>query len=369
MSNRFDGLFLEYHILQSFPVSCLNRDDVGAPKSAFIGGTPRARVSSQCWKRAVRLALHEMGICIAERTKLIKAKLLEKCRAIDPDAEMATIEKACGEAVCAITGETEEKDSKKTKEKPEEENKASESKALFFNSDYEAQIIAEALKNNNYKCPGNLPKILIEKKFSPELDGLDIALFGRMVASKPELNIEAASAFAHAISTHKVMSELDFFTAVDDRKKQEGETGGGHMGLLEYNSATYYRYVSLDLGQLATNLHTEDIQKAVDAFTRALFIAVPSARQKTMAATCPWNFAITTLRKGQPMQVPFNVPVKPTGDKNILDASIDELKNRFANAQRMYGTMFGLKAECEISLQNGNIDDLCRKIEQAIQQI
>jgi CRISPR system Cascade subunit CasC len=51
--NSFRNLRVEYHILQAFPVSCLNRDDVGAPKTAMVGGTQRARVSSQCWKRQV----------------------------------------------------------------------------------------------------------------------------------------------------------------------------------------------------------------------------------------------------------------------------------------------------------------------------
>src|SRR5437879_2444233 len=45
---------IELHILQSFPVSCLNRDDVGAPKTAVFGGVNRARLSSQCLKRAIR---------------------------------------------------------------------------------------------------------------------------------------------------------------------------------------------------------------------------------------------------------------------------------------------------------------------------
>ena len=59
---KLNNTKIEFHILQSFPVSCLNRDDVGSPKSAMIGGVNRARVSSQCWKRQVRLAMHEFGI-------------------------------------------------------------------------------------------------------------------------------------------------------------------------------------------------------------------------------------------------------------------------------------------------------------------
>lgn len=67
---------IEFHILQSFPVSCLNRDDVGAPKTVVIGGVERLRVSSQCWKRSVRLALHEQGVKLGIRTKKVKANLL-----------------------------------------------------------------------------------------------------------------------------------------------------------------------------------------------------------------------------------------------------------------------------------------------------
>ena len=68
---------IEFHILQSFPVSCLNRDDVGSPKTAVIGGVTRARVSSQCWKRAVRLSLRDLGVKLGLRTKKIEQTLTE----------------------------------------------------------------------------------------------------------------------------------------------------------------------------------------------------------------------------------------------------------------------------------------------------
>jgi CRISPR system Cascade subunit CasC len=47
-------IFLDVHALQTVPPSNLNRDDTGAPKTALYGGVPRARVSSQAWKRATR---------------------------------------------------------------------------------------------------------------------------------------------------------------------------------------------------------------------------------------------------------------------------------------------------------------------------
>ena len=75
--NNLNNLKIEFHILQSFPVSCLNRDDVGSPKSAMIGGVNRARVSSQCWKRQVRQVMHDLGVKLGTRTKNL-ASLLQR---------------------------------------------------------------------------------------------------------------------------------------------------------------------------------------------------------------------------------------------------------------------------------------------------
>ena len=78
-NNPYRNVRLEFHILQSFPVTCLNRDDVGAPKTAMIGGTTRARVSSQCWKRQVRLAMRDFGAELGTRTKLIGNLIAKAC--------------------------------------------------------------------------------------------------------------------------------------------------------------------------------------------------------------------------------------------------------------------------------------------------
>ena len=47
-------LFLDVHVIQTVPPSCVNRDDTGSPKTCVYGGVRRARVSSQSWKHAVR---------------------------------------------------------------------------------------------------------------------------------------------------------------------------------------------------------------------------------------------------------------------------------------------------------------------------
>jgi len=112
--NPFKGIRIEFHILQSFPVSCLNRDEVGAPKTAMIGGTTRARVSSQCWKRAIRLTSHEMGLPHGTRTKLI-APLIEKECLIQGATQVEA--EQCGQKIerIFIKDSTEKTSKKRTK--------------------------------------------------------------------------------------------------------------------------------------------------------------------------------------------------------------------------------------------------------------
>lgn len=168
------------------------------------------------------------------------------------------------------------------------------------------------------------------------MDGLDIALFGRMVAQAPELNIQAAASFAHAISTHRVANEVEFFTALDDKQQ---EPGSAHMGSLEFNSATYYRYISLDLGQLSANLHGRGLANAVTAFVKALYLAVPSARQTTQTGLRPWDYARIQIRKGQGMQVSFDEAVK-AGD-GFLKPSIAALDEALKRQEQLAGSLFG----------------------------
>ena len=349
MSDKFNGIRIEFHILQSFPVSCLNRDDLGSPKSALIGGVPRARVSSQCWKRAVRLQMHELGVAIASRTKCVVQTIADSCLELGATAEQA---KQCGEWTAAAFTKT---------------VKDGVSDTLFFISESEARGIADAFAAKGFAeiSAKELQKIS-KQAMNPAHDGLDIALFGRMVANAADMNVEAAASFAHAISTHRVDPEIDFFTAVDDLRKGD-QSGSAHMGSLEFNSATYYRYVGLDLGELARTLRTDEIFPAVESFTKALFLAVPAARQATMAAATPWDYAIVTLRRGQGMQLSFNTAVRATAkESDIVANSIGALKERFSAAERMYGSLFGLKKKLEIGLGQGSVDELIEGLRSAV---
>ncbi len=390
-TNPFQSKIIEFHILQSFPVSCLNRDDVGSPKTAVVGGVQRARVSSQCWKRQVRLAMQDFDINLGCRTKHITKLIIDACHQklkadnLEITDALAENIKQLGEYVSKIL------DDKSSADKKTDEYKAS---TLIFLSNSDATRIAEAMSPFHFsltKLGEKLEEIsqslksakkekekdLIlsiqeEKKaldkiksitalfndFNAFHDGLDIALFGRMVANAATMNVEATCSFSHAISTHKSSSEVEFFTALDDCQQQD-ETGSAHMGSLEFNSATYYRYISLDLGQLYQTLDAQDLPKAVEAFTKALFVAVPSARQTTQSAASAWEYAKVLVRKGQRLQIPFEKPVRAEQGGGYLQPSIEALKNELNKKEKLAGSLFGKLDEYTFGEDESfNIDDL-----------
>jgi CRISPR system Cascade subunit CasC len=331
--NPFKSHRIEFHILQSFPVTCLNRDDVGAPKTAMIGGNTRARVSSQCWKRQVRLSMQDFGVKLGIRSKRIANYIAKVCIELGASEEAS---KTCGEKIA----ETFSNDT------------------LFFFSEREANALAEHAFENDFdasKLKDTELQRIARKMINPAVDGLDIALFGRMVAQAADLNVEAAASFSHAISTHKVSNEVEFFTALDDLSE---EPGSAHMGSLEFNSATYYRYVSLDLCQLWENLGGENLTDAVSAFTKALFVAVPSARQTTQSGASPWEFAKIYIRKGQRLQVPFETAVRAK-DGGFLQPSIAALAEYLAKKEVLAGSLFGKEQEFTFGEDSSfNIDHL-----------
>lgn len=323
MDNAYKGKRIEFHILQSFPVTCLNRDDVGAPKTAMVGGVSRARVSSQAWKRQVRMALQDFGIKLAVRTKYVGEKIARFCE------EYGASEEQAGE-ISKVIADILTKDT------------------LHFFSDTEAEALAQYAQEVNFDKDKVKAKEVTKThreafgKSMRNLDGLDIALFGRMVAQATDLNVEAAASFSHAISTHKATSEVEFFTALDDEKPEDSaDAGSSHMGSLEFNSATYYRYVSVDLGQLVDTLGgDENLDLAVEAFIKALYVAVPHARQTTQAGNNLWDYARVYVRRGQGLQASFDDPVKAHGE-GYLKPSIQALDAFLDKKEKLSGSLFG----------------------------
>ncbi|MCK4547405.1 MAG: type I-E CRISPR-associated protein Cas7/Cse4/CasC [Candidatus Eisenbacteria sp.] len=323
---------IELHILHSFPVTCLNRDDVGAPKSALFGGVPRARVSSQCWKRAIRELATELqpSLFAGKRGHYVAEPLQEKLV-----AEGVPVDKAreSAEAVATFLG--------KQDKKHKAEHKTS---VALYLSPLELRAIAKAIADEvRTGGKADVKKGAIKKAIeaAPPRDHADIAIFGRMVADDHTLMLEGAGMFSHALSTHGVSNEIDFFSAVDELKPEESE-GAGHIGTLEFNSACYYRYIGLNWDLLCDPDHlghfSEDERKKVaEAFLRACILAVPTARHNSMLGHNPPANVLALARSGQPLSL-ANAFEKPVRSRNgYVEESNKQMEDHFTALSKTYG--------------------------------
>lgn len=291
------NVYVDFHVIQTVPPSCLNRDDTGSPKTAVYGGVRRARVSSQAWKRAMRLMFREHfeETELGTRTKRIVDMVAAEIRAIAPTLTTEdAFQKA--EAVVNLANVS---------------TKDAQAKALFFMSLKQAKNLADlAVSKPDAKA----------KEAQAALNaghGVDIALFGRMVADDPSLNADASAQVAHSISTHKADNEYDFFTAVDDLAPEDN-AGAGMLGTVEFNSATLYRYATVAAHNLYKQLDNDGdaLAKAVSEFARAFVTAMPTGKQNTFAnRTLPYGVFVA-IRGDQPVNLAgaFEAPIRAEGE-------------------------------------------------------
>lgn len=309
MSNK--NLFLDVHALQTVPPSNINRDDTGSPKTAQYGGVTRTRVSSQSWKMAIRKYFLENGdnANVGVRSKNIPEYIAKEIRKIDENiSEEDSIDMACK---ILESGGIKLSDKKM--------------KALFFLGQKQAENLAKIAIEGS-KDKKEIQTIL--NKFP----AIDMALFGRMVADDPSLNEDASCQVAHAISTHAIQNEFDFFTAVDDLAP-ENNAGAGMLGTVEYNSATLYRYANVAIHDLFVQLdgQKEEVINALKLFIEAFVKSMPTGKINTFAnQTLPQVFIIN-LREDRPVSLvsAFENPVKQKDGylKQSAERMFDELKN------------------------------------------
>lgn len=302
---------LDINILQTVPPSNLNRDDTGSPKTAVYGGVLRARVSSQAWKRAARLAFSETldRSELGMRTKRLVEELTERARELNADLSGSDAERLA----TAVLTEAGVK-LKAPRAKKGEEEGPGESEFLYFlsNSQFDrlSQIVVEAASAEDEKAT---IKAAAPKKIMGEQHSVDIALFGRMVADHTDLNVDAAAQVAHAISVHAVENDYDYFTAVDDGKDREAgdDAGAAMIGSVEFNSSTLYRYATVDVDHLLENLgDAAATRRAVEAFVRSFVTSMPSGKQNTFANRTLPSVILVSIRDTQPVNLvgAFEIP-------------------------------------------------------------
>ena len=313
-----EKLFLDIHVIQTLPPSNINRDDTGSPKTAVYGGVRRARVSSQSWKKAMRDYFKENGNLsnVGVRSLDVVSFLAEKIRELKPELSM---EDAVNKSVKTFNaaGISTTKDNKV--------------KALFFLGKEQADNLAkEAIKDN-------LDKKALQEILNSNI-AVDIALFGRMVADDASLNEDASAQIAHAISTHGVQSEFDFYTALDDLSKED-QSGAGMLGTIEYNSSTLYRYGNVALHEFYRQLDKNKGQtiEAIKLFVEAFLNSLPTGKINSFANQTVPASVVVSLRKDRPVSFvsAFETAVKTKlSQEGFVNESIEAMFKEYKNVQR-----------------------------------
>lgn len=289
MSNN---IYVDLHVLQNVPPSCINRDDTGSPKTAIYGGVIRARVSSQAWKASMRKMFRDLFPDYLQglRTKNITGLVKKEIQSLDDTLSDENAEKISDE-ILMMAGIKSGDDKKGV---------------LFFISSQQVKALAElAIEYNS----SDLAKKQKEKTYKPKVaealianPGIDMLMFGRMAASNPTLNYDAAAQVAHSISTHTVSNEYDYFTAVDDCSPDDN-AGAGHLGTVEYNSSTLYRYATVNVGELTEKLSADEINMAVRGFVEAFIRSMPTGKQNTFANRTLPEMVYIAVRRDQPINM------------------------------------------------------------------
>ncbi|MFF4221409.1 type I-E CRISPR-associated protein Cas7/Cse4/CasC [Streptomyces abikoensis] len=325
-------LYIDVHVVQTVPPANLNRDDQGNPKEAVYGGVRRSRVSSQAWKRASRRhfdAQTPEPEC-ATRTKRITNELITR---ISRDTGLDRDD--AGRIAAALLAQLGLSQGKK----------AGDTAYLLFYGNAQLDAVAALVNGRAADLAALDEKALTEAvKELPVAETfttghpVGVALFGRMVADIPKLNVDAAVQVAHALSTHETQLEFDYFTAVDDQNEKD-ESGAGMIGTIGFNSATLYRYATVGFAQLTDNLGG-DIEAALDALDRfvdSFALSAPTGYQNSFAHRTRPCLVAVVVRTDQPVNLvsAFEEPV--AAEAGIQANSARRLAEEHITATQVWG--------------------------------
>jgi len=344
--------FIQLHLLTAYPPANLNRDDQGSPKTAKMGGYDRLRVSSQCLKRTWRtsdLFQSAMGSHLGTRTKLLGIEIFNQFIAGGIKEKEA---KEWTKLIAGVFGALKKAD----KNDPLAEL---EIEQLVHVSPTELQSIK------------SLTEKLITEQRAPEKDELnllrlreqavDIALFGRMLASSPAYNIEAACQVAHAISVHPVTIEDDYFTAVDDLNNGLEDMGAAHIGETRFAAGLFYAYICINRELLIKNLdgNEELANKAIRALTEAAVKVAPEGKQNSFASRAYASYVLAEQGDQQPrsLSAAYLKPINHGNEDYIAD-SIKSLIEQRDSFDAVYGDCYDGKYELSVPQRQGTLAGL-----------
>ncbi|WP_341501784.1 type I-E CRISPR-associated protein Cas7/Cse4/CasC [Gallaecimonas sp. GXIMD4217] len=335
--------FIQLHLLTSYPPSNLNRDDLGRPKTARMGGVERLRVSSQSLKRNWRVSeLFQDALegSLGTRTKRLGVEVYGKL------TQEGVPEKQAKEWATAIAGVF----GKNKKDSLEIEQ-------LAHISPSEWQAVWQLL--DTLSREGRAPEQEELLRLRSRAAAVDIALFGRMLAASPDFNVEAACQVAHAISVHGVAVEDDYFTAVDDLNRGDEDLGAGHIGEAGFAAALFYSYVCIDKEQLVQNLGGDLAlaNKAIAALVEAAVKVSPRGKQNSFASRAYASYVLAEKGDQQPrsLSVAF---LKPVWGEDQAGEAITRLERQVENFDKVYGPCADARATINAITGEGSFEQL-----------
>lgn len=337
--------FIQLHLLTSYPPANLNRDDLGRPKTATMGGAERLRVSSQSLKRNWRVSdvfTESLAGHVGTRTKALGQHVYDRL------IEGGTKEENALEWARQIAG-------------------------IFGKIQKEGVQIEQLahISPEEWQAVDQLTDTLIQEQRAPGQEELrflrhtpaaaDIALFGRMLAADPGYNVEAACQVAHAITVHRVVVEDDYFSAVDDLNTGEEDMGAGHIGETGFAAGLFYSYLCIDRDQLAANLDgdTELADRALQALTEAAVTVAPRGKQNSFGSRAYASYVLAEKGSQQPrsLSVAFLKPIQAQDQGNVAVQALEEQK---ANFDKVYGACADDRCQLNALKGEGSLDELKR---------
>jgi len=349
--------FIQLHLLTAYAPANLNRDDSGRPKTAFMGGVERLRVSSQSLKRAWRVSeIFEdaMDGFIGKRTRRIAVDYVFK--PMQAAGVTEKIAKAAAEKVAGHFG-------KQKNDKSASVEKNLETEQIVHISNHEIGLIQQLV--TRLITEQREPKAEELNLLRKERRDVDIALFGRMLASSPEFSVEAACQVSHALGVSAVTIEDDFFTAVDDLNDKEKDTGSAHMGEQSFASAFFYTYICISRDLLMANLGGDEAlaKRAIAALTETALTVSPTGKQNSFASRAYASYALAESGRQQPrsLAVAFFQPVR---DADQISAAIARLKQQRDRFDNVYGRCSDDNAELNVQEGTGSLAHLLAFVSQ-----
>ncbi|MCS3923588.1 type I-E CRISPR-associated protein Cas7/Cse4/CasC [Methanosalsum natronophilum] len=363
--------FVQIHTLVSYPPSNLNRDDLGRPKTAIMGGSQRLRISSQSLKRAWRtsdifkenldgnigIRTKSMGVSVfksltnGHKLKDFLKNGFESEQINTPVKE--DVAKEWSKAIADTFG--------KIKKENKDDILADleiEQLAHFSPEEIDAidKLMSEIAQDPKKPSKEDIKKMgLLKQKHT----AVDIAMFGRMLASDTMYNTDAAVQVSHAITVNKVAVEDDYFTAVDDLNKGEENMGSGHLGETEFGSGLFYTYICIDTDLLESNLNGEKVlvTKSLKALVEAASKVSPTGKQNSFASRSYASYVMIEKGNQQPRSLAVSY-LKPITSSDMLSEAIDSLENTRMKMEQVYGPCSDEVKTMNVATGEGSLSEL-----------